>query len=235
MKYFKSLLLFSCFAVPVAGQNHLIGIKGGYSWTNISTDAFPNHETLRGFAAGLTYDYITRKKFSLGAELLYDQRGYKDELIFTDEHGNQIGEKYAVPVHYNYLSLPLKLGYIMGNNFFGFANIGFCPALLQKVTATIPLFTYSAPDLIYRGDSTIEIKGPSKFDLGGFVEIGCGYKIKNRFTFVAAFRSQYSFTSMTNEDFFRYYYIRHYGMTLSLGIKYNLSHRSLPESAATIK
>lgn len=235
MKYFSSLLLFSCFALTVAGQNHFVGVKGGYSWTNIATNAFAIHETQPGFSAGLTYDFVTKKKLSFGAELLYDRRGYTNELIFTDNQGNPTGEKYSIPTYYNYFALPLKFGYSVGKKFFGFASISVCPALLQKATVTVPLFTYNSPDVTYRGDSTVVLTNPSKFDISGLAEIGCGYQITNRFTVATSFRYQYSFTSLTNENYFKNYYINNYGMTLSLGIKYNLSYKSQTETAPTTK
>lgn len=235
MKYFFSLFLFSCFSLTLAGQNYFIGLKGGYSWTNIATNVFSIHETQPGFSVGLTYDIVTKKKLSFGAEFLYDKRGYTNELIFTDVIGNPTGEKYSIPTHYNYFSFPLKFGYGGGSNFFGFTSIGVCPALLQKATITLPLFSYNFSDITHRGDSTVVLTKPSKFDISGLAEIGCGYKITNRFVGTISFRYQYSFTSLTNENYFKNYYINNYGMTLSLGMKYNLAYKSPGANEPTTK
>lgn len=89
-----SLLFFLCFTLTATGQSHFIGVKGGYSWTNIATDAFAIHKTQPGFSFGLTYDFVTGKKFSFGSELLYEKRGYTNELIITDDQGNPIGQNW---------------------------------------------------------------------------------------------------------------------------------------------
>ena len=233
MKYITSLLLCSCFALNVVGQSHFIGVKSGYSWTNIATDAFAIHKTQPGFSFGLTYDFVTGKKFSFGSELLYEKRGYTNAFIITDDQGNPTGQKYSFSTHYNYFTVPLKFGYSVGNRFFGFASIGVCPAVLLSATMTVPVFTINGPFLSYEGDSTLTFSDPSKFDFSALAEMGCGYTITNSFAVTTSFRYQYSFTSLTNENYFNDYYINNYGMTLSLGIKYNLSHKLQLETAPT--
>jgi hypothetical protein len=218
----------------MVGQNHFIGIKGGYSWTNIATDAFEIHKTQAGFSTGLTYDFVAKKKFSFSAELLYEQRGFIDELILTTQW-NPSGEKYSVPFHFNYFALPLKFGWGFGNKFFGFANIGVSPAMLQKATATLPVFNYNPPNLIHKEDSTVVLTNPSEFDISGLAEVGCGYKISKKFTVTTSLRYQYSFTSITNKNFYKDYYMNHYQMTLSLSIKYNLSFKSQSETVPPTK
>jgi hypothetical protein len=224
MKNIISLFLLNFFFLFTFGQTQFIGFKGGYSLTNISTNAFDVHETQPGFSIGITYDYETKNKITFGTEFLYESRGYKNEIIFTDNQGNPTGVKYPTPNHYNYFALPLKFGYKFGDKFFVLANIGVAPALLQKATITFPLFNY--PSITYIGDTTVIFTNPSKFDISGFVEIGCGYQISNRFSVVSSFRYQYSFTSMTNDNYFKNYYINNYGTTLSLGIKYILPSKA---------
>lgn len=226
-----SLLFFLCFTLTATGQSHFIGAKGGYSWTNIATDAFAIHKTQPGFSFGLTYDFVTGKKFSFGSELLYEKRGYTNELIITDDQGNPTGQNYSFSTHYNYFTVPLKFGYSVGNKFFGFASIGVCPAVLLSATMTVPVFTINGPFLSYEGDSTLTLSDPSKFDFSALAEMGCGYTITNSFAVTATFRYQYSFTSLTNENYFNDYYINNYGMTLSVGFKYNLSNKSQLKSS----
>lgn len=220
-----SLLFFLCFTLTATGQSHFIGAKGGYSWTNIATDAFAIHKTQPGFSFGLTYDFVTGKKFSFSSELLYEKRGYTSEFIITNDQGNPTGQMYSFSTHYNYFTVPVKFGYSVGNRFFGFAGIGVCPAVRLSATMTVPVFTINGPYLSYEGDSTMSLSNPSKFDFGALTEIGCGYTITNSFTITTSFRYQYSFTSLTNENYFKDYYIKNYGMTLSVGMRYNLSHK----------
>jgi Outer membrane protein beta-barrel domain len=224
MKYFTSLLLCSFYTFTTSGQNHFIGVKGGYGWMNASMNLFTETKTQPGFAAGLTYEFQTKKKISLGAELLYERRGFINEILFSDIQGNLTGEKYPTHYRYDYFSLPLKVGYTIGNKFFGFGNIGVCPAILSQASWKLPTFH---ADMTQRGDTIIYFtEKPSKFNIAGLAEIGCGYKISNHFSIATSFRFQYSFSSLTNDNYFKNYYIRHRGMILSLAIKYNLSYKS---------
>ena len=62
-----------------------------------------------------------------------------------------------------------------------------------------------------------------KFDLGGLLEIGGSYKFKERFLLFSSLTYQQSFTSITNDNYFSDWSIKHNGMTLSVGLKYALT------------
>ena len=68
-------------------------------------------------------------------------------------------------------------------------------------------------------DVTDKVK---KIDFGGLIEIGGSYKFKERFLLFTSFAYQQSFTTITNEDYFSNGKAKHYGMTLSIGLKYAL-------------
>jgi opacity protein-like surface antigen len=229
MKYFTSLLLFACFALTVKGQNHFIGIKGGYGLTNISSNVnYSDQKTQPGFVVGFTYNFVTKRKFSFGADFTYDRRGFALEREIDRE---TILGTFLYPNQYNYFSLPLKLGYNFGNTFFGYTNIGVSPSLLHKAAAITPNFKImQSPSgeyyrvLISKQKKDIS-KGVQKFDVSGLVEIGCGYKISKRCIVVTSFSSQYSFTTFLKFRSPEDGYTRHYGMTGSLGIRYNLTNK----------
>jgi hypothetical protein len=64
------------------------------NWTNISSsNFFDNNENRNGFTGVLTFDYHLDKKFNLGIDLLYVQKGFANENVYTDENGNLTGEK----------------------------------------------------------------------------------------------------------------------------------------------
>ncbi len=198
-------LLIVLFAVPVFGQNHFIGLKGGINWTNVIADNFLSDNDYRnGFVGGLTYEYEFKKKFHIGLDLVYAQKGFNNDIIFTDENGNPIGEKATSGFYYDYLSLPIKGGFSLGNNFAGFLNLGIVPSLLINAETIIP---------------TDKV---TKFDFGGLIEIGRSYKFKERFLLFTSVAYQQSFTVITNEDYFSNGKAKHYGMTLSIGLKYAL-------------
>jgi hypothetical protein len=156
-----------------------------------------------------------------GADLIYNQRGFKDDIIFYDIEGNTTGEKYTLKYDYNYLSVPLKLGLTFGEKLCGFTNFGVIPSLLVKANTISPTFDSNAQRI---GDETIDVTDrASKFDFAGLIEIGAAYRINERYVFAASFSYQRSLTTLTNADYFANSTIKMHGMALNLGVKYALA------------
>ena len=217
MKYIF-LLLLTFVTVTANGQNHFIGVKGGVNWTNVTAKNFVSDINYRtGFAVGLSYDYIFKKNFIVGADILYNQRGFTTDIIFTDEHGNLTGQKATMNYNYDYLTIPLKVGYHYGKSFYCFVNIGLTPAILMDAQTIIPKIKFLPSE---KHDVTDRV---NKFDIGGIIEIGVGYKFIDRFWLYSSFSYQNSFTTITNSDYFANSKIRHNGMTISIGLKYALT------------
>jgi len=212
------LIILTITTFKVAGQNHLFGVKGGVNWTNITTSNFVNqHDFRTGISAGLTYEYLFKKYFSVGADLIYNQRGYTNDIVFTDNLGNPTGEKYTINFNYDYVSLPIKTGFNIGNKFYGFTNIGVIPSLLVDAKTVTPTFNTVGK---VTGNETFDVTSRvTKFDFAGLAEIGGGYKFKNRYWLFTSFAYQYSFTTFTNSEYFSNSKIRHNGMTLTIGLK----------------
>lgn len=210
--------LFMLSAIPVFGQNHYIGMKGGINLTNvISDDFFIGNGVRYGINGGLTYEYKLENKFNIGLDLVYAQKGFTEDLIFTDETGATTGGELAFKYNYDYVSIPIKGGYSIGNNFEGFLNLGVVPSMLFKAQTISPAFP-SLPGSTYDVSNSV-----TKFDLGGLIEIGGSYKF-NEFLFFTSVAYQQSFISFTNVNYFANSTARHHGMTLSLGLKYALTN-----------
>lgn len=205
-------------SIQAYGQNHFLGMQGGINLTNVNSSNFINNNDNRtGFNGGLTYQYYLNERFNLGIDLLYFQRGFTNDIVYTNQSGNSTGESATSEFNYDYLSLPLKGGIVIGNKFSGFANLGIIPSFLldaKKITPAIEGFQEETTNNI-----TDRV---TKFDLGGLVEIGGSYQFKKQFLLFTSFAFQQSFTTITNEDYFSIGKAKHYGMTLSIGIKYAL-------------
>ncbi|MFZ1633668.1 MAG: outer membrane beta-barrel protein [Chitinophagales bacterium] len=209
MKIPTLILLFNILSSLLSAQSHVIAIKTGFSWTNISS-SLHEYEFQNNYIAGISYDYKVNKNLSLGCEFLYEERG--GNLIFTFNHSNgNPQEQYTVPYEFNYFSLPIKLSYTIGNVFFGFCSIGVCPAMLRN-----SIVTYPDGYLDHFVDPMATIPPTySKFDFAGFSEIGCGYKLSDRFSIDISGRFQQSTTLLIeNLDG------SNFGVTIGLGLKY---------------
>jgi len=212
------LIILTIATLNVAGQNHFIGLKGGVNSTNITSSNFLSQtESRTGLTAGLTYEYLFKKHFSVGADLIYNQRGFTNDIVFTDNSGNPTGEKYTTTFNYDYVSLPIKTGFNFGTKFYGYTNIGVIPSLLVDAKTTTPTFDTDGKLI---GNETFDVTNRvSKFDFAGLVEIGGGYKFKGRYWLFTSFSYQHSFTTITNSVYFANSKVTHNGMALTIGLK----------------
>lgn len=213
-----ALLFLTVSTITVSGQNHLLGVKGGTNWTEVTATNFLEHRNIRtGIAIGLTYDFLFKKHWSFGAEVIYNQRGFTSDMLFTNEHGIPTGRKQIFKSQYDYVSMPLVVGFNYGKTIYGFANIGLTPSILVSAKIINPTLDYDRTNMAL---DTLDITGwVNKFDIGGLVEIGGGYKFNGRYWLFTSFSYQHSVTSITNSDYFANSKIRHYGMTLNIGLK----------------
>jgi hypothetical protein len=212
------LLLLTITTLKAAGQNHIIGVKGGATWTNVASSNFLKETDDRtGVTAGLTYEYLLNKYFSVGADLIYSQKGFTSDLLFANQAWPGGLQSETIQFSYDYLSLPVKAGFNVGNKLYGFMNIGVVPSLLVNARTIRPLINANGEKT---GSSVFNATSVArKFDFAGLAEIGGGYKIKNRFWVFASFTFESSFTTITNSDYFPGSKIKNYGMALALGLK----------------
>ncbi|WP_123776025.1 outer membrane beta-barrel protein [Brumimicrobium aurantiacum] len=213
-KLFTILVLL--FALPVLGQNHHVGLKGGVNWTNVrAKNSFENTKYKIGYTAGLSYQYQLKNNYHFGLDFIYAQKGFDDIIVFTDDFGNSTGTKYTSEFDYNYFSIPLKAGFSVGNKLSSFMNIGIVPSWLTSAVYRSPANKSSWEGVVL--DVTDEV---TKFDLGGLVEIGGSYTLFDQYIMYTTFGYQHSFTSFTNENYFNNTEVRHYGFGFSIGLKY---------------
>jgi hypothetical protein len=217
MKFKHTLqVIFLLLTISGYGQNYFIGLKAGANFTNVKDDIFNDKVFKTGLCTGLTFDYLFGNRISLSADLLYTQKGFGNYFIFEDGIGGNglSGGRELVFFHYNYISIPAKIGYFVGGKFHGFGNIGLSPSYLVN-----------SKTVSENGNSINEKNKVAKFDLAGQIEMGCGYLFKERFNIYSSISFAHSFTYLSNQNYFESGNIRNYGITASLGLKYNFKRK----------
>lgn len=215
------LILFCLYLISlnVSGQIHSIGVQGGMNLSNISHDFIKNSNYRKGISAGVNYEFQFSKHLLIGADLMYVQKGYHGDLIFTDQDGVVIGSSLTKD-HYNYISLPLKAGYVIGNRIKVYAKIGISTSLVIKAKSIIPEFnSYWQQSGDYEVDYTGKAK---KIDLGGIIEVGAGFKLSEKIQFNLFTGYNHSLTSVTGPDFFESQSIKHRSFYISGALMYKL-------------
>lgn len=220
MKYIISIIL-AIISLSSSGQS-FIGVRGGLNLTNNSfNDLFINKNSRSGVSGGLTYELFIKENTSIGVDLLYNQRGFTDEIIFTDNQGNPTGQKATTEFNFNYLSLPIKAGIYTKNRKRISLNLGLVPSYLIKSETILP--TYEFDGQIYNGQTINTTDRVSRFDIAGLFEFAFNFQIKDNYWFFGTMSYQHSFTDFTNKDYFNDQNMKHYGLILSFGFRYRLT------------
>ncbi len=97
---------------------HAIGVTGGVAWSYMSFGPINVAQKMHlGPTMGVSYRYLESKYFGLQLELLYAQRGWKDELKNYPQ--------YHFSRSLNYLEIPFLSHIYFGNDkIAGFLNLG---------------------------------------------------------------------------------------------------------------
>lgn len=218
--FFLCVLFF--FSLYANAQQHIIGAKAGLSSTNVSATIKynPAADDRIGFSGGVTYEYAFKRPFSIGADILFSQRGFKNPLILTDNLGNPTGERADLHQRFDYVALPIKFGYRRGTRVFGFINAGVVPSVLVNAVIILPFHLNGQP-----GEERLDItKNASSMDLAAFGEIGGGYTVAGKYGLFASAAYQQSITTIRQGRTYPESIMMSRGLTLSLGVKYALGN-----------
>ena len=193
------------------GQAQYLGFKVGPSLTDYSSTELKTTNRL-GIYGGLTYYTILKSKVILGSDIIYNQRGFKSDVQFYDNLGTPLGHS-VVKVYQNYLSIPLKAGIKFGGKSLWFSNAGVSPSYLLKAKTKLP-------DVL--GGTIDETKSPNRFDFSLLVEAGGEISVSDKLHLVTSLTFQKSLTTISNSDYFASNDMKHYGLTLAIGLNYDL-------------
>ena len=217
------LILLIGISMNVVGQIHSIGIQGGVNLTNLTGDTFKDSQFRTGIIGGFNYELLFKNRYTIGTDLLYSQQGFSDKFIFMNDFGNVLRKGPESKYYYDYLSVPIKFGYTEGQKLKSFVKIGLCPSFLLKAETAQAMIDLSGN---LTGYEKVDVKeNVSKFDFGGLLELGIGYSLNNQFELVSSLTGRKSLTTFSNADYFKDAKMRHYGFSLTLGLKYRLNDK----------
>ena len=207
MKKLLIIIPFLFIAIDSMGQSKYIGIQAGVNlsnlipFSNITRTTYP----IMGFTGGLKYEKQYSSKHSFGVDLLYNQQGYA-----TDTPAGYIGYNDYTKYKYHYLSLPIKYGYIFGDQVKFIPKIGIQPSILLSAVEFGPV--YSEPTRRFVEGSKDITDETEVFNIGGVIEFEINVP-HNNLEYFALFSNRFHFTYPSGfVDF-----------SFSLGVKYNIS------------
>jgi hypothetical protein len=220
----KRLLTLGCFVLLAAaayGQKEQylevkVGVNAGnYTFKGTTFDP----DTRNAFTAGIGYEYFITKQFSIGGGILYNPRGYTDEVTYRDDKNQVIGGGKTT-LRYNYVSVPIKAGFTSKGRTFLFANIALLPSFFVGGKAEFPQLD-SNSKTVTMVSTKLDSKDLRKVDVGGMIEAGGGYRLKRCLLFLSL-AYQRSFTPLTRNSPPKSVDLYNYGIALTAGMKCRL-------------
>lgn len=220
------LFLFIVSSITTSGQDKLVGLQAGINMTNISKQRFDsNTNSQTGLHVELNYENQLTKHFSFSTGLLYTQYGFDIPVQRFDNVGNPLSDGYAWTYRFDYLKVPIKVGWHFGNSIYGFGNIGFAPGVIMYAETYKPSF--SGPIFSDPEETIIETSNVRRYDVSGLAELGGGYKLNEQFRIFGLLGFQHSLTTFSTPFYFNPSNLWHYGFSFSVGAKYKLAKKKV--------
>lgn len=213
------VLIFILFNWVLNAQNHLVGVQFGVNNTNVTDkNIFEDKIGKNGFSGGITYDYLIKKKFTIGVDLLYSQKGFGNYFILGDVldpvmggNGTNTNNGNLIYFQYDYITIPISLSYKVGNKYYLFTTVGLAPS-----------FLVSAKTYFEDSDNVLYSNNLNKFELSGQVGLGAGLKLYKNYHLYASVLKFQSFNAVSNSKYYVFSEITNYGYNFSLGFKYSI-------------
>ncbi len=225
MKRALVIIVLALTSLSLHGQKHLIGLGLGATSSNVNSSNFLTETDTRiGFSASIIYQYKPSSQISIGADLNYSQRGFRNTGELNDNNGNPVGD-FESRFDYDYLGLAFKLGYHMKGQAPLFFKIGIAPSYLVSAKTATPLVGGQ------NQMENLDVKDiASSFDLVGLLEAGIDISLSDQLILRPGLSYNHGFSSLSNENYFSSSEITNRSVNLSVSILYDLyNHRDRPQ------
>ncbi|MFK7783966.1 MAG: hypothetical protein AB8B56_02560 [Crocinitomicaceae bacterium] len=201
-------LLFSSSA-----QTHLLGIEAGPTFAQTVREDVDYYNTLNAGSVGAFYEY-KKKNFTSTFGLGYLNKGFKQELIYTDEIGTVLGEGAVERVRHNYLSVSEIVGIEFGENkYFGFTGIGLRASVYSNTIVSSQSFSLNDGTTVegYKW----ELDYLNLIDLSALARVGAGIRTEKGNIFYISGSYDFGLTNTLESET----PARHRNISLLLGFK----------------
>jgi hypothetical protein len=207
-----SLIILLMSSSAICAQQ-FFGMKAGLNSSNLtSIEPVPHFKDGQGLLQAVTYEYFFTSHFSVGADLMYNLRGFS-HLVKVRDYATYEVVVGRETYRYRYFSIPVKVGYTFGNRLFGFVSAGAMPSFFMEGTTTAPIFENNKVDYL----TYISSRGVKKFELGAIGEVGAGISMR-RFRIYASVIVQEALTKSFEKRNTTLDDMRHQAIALTGGI-----------------
>jgi len=152
----------------------LIGIEAGPTFAQTVREDIDHYNTLNAGSVGVFYDF-KKNNFTSTFGLGYLNKGFRQELVYTNEIGTVLGEGAIERVRHNYLSISEIVGLEFGENkLFGLAGIGVRASVYSNTIV-------SSPSFLLNDGTTVqgykwELDYLNLIDVSALLRLGVGFR-----------------------------------------------------------
>lgn len=198
-------------------QDFVIGVNGGYAFTNFRFTPKVNQGLHGGVMGGLTWRYTCEKYFSsicaIVGEVNYAQMGWKESILDYDDNpvineSTGLAEKYSRTINYVQVPVFARLGWgreVKGVQFFVQAGPQFGYFLSEKTKMNFELEKRNTSDRVNQVIEQDTIAVENKFDYGIAGGVGVEFSHPSVGHFILEGRYYYGLGNIygdTKKDFF---------------------------------
>lgn len=217
MKRF-SLIIVGLLSFASFAQLHTVGFHAGAMGTSLGSN-FGNGDATHkiDFIGGLNYQYRFTSAFVLGGNLEYTQYGAKVPVDFYNVYGEYVATENS-SWDWNYLSIPLIVGYEMGGKISFKPKAAIVPSILTR--AVYNFQPYEGSTLSPYKDSYYS--SAQKIDFGALIGLDVSARFHSGFVFASVDYRQ-SITTVNTDEYFPTSINDNYrnrGLALSMGVRF---------------
>lgn len=192
---FGVLLVFFFFQSAIFGQVNSFGLINGVSFSTVSSRNFLNDISFKyGYSGGFEFVHSFENRVHLKTGLIYSQKGFRTVFYTTDNWGNPVNFGAKSSYNYNYVSIPLSIGYQYGSSFFGEIDVGISFEGLVNSNSRLLI---GNDEILSK--STKEV---NPFDICPNISLGQGYCFKNELSIILFTEFSHGILQLNNVDYF---------------------------------
>ena len=156
------------------------------------------------------YEYTFRNRLSLRTELAFQQKGFKSVGFIYDLNSNNGTRRAEISARFNYLSIPLKIGYRSKGENYIVGRLGLLSAYSPMNTGIIKVEGWETQ----RNSENFE-----QFDLALSLEAEYYYKLTDLIGINSGLMLDYGLKNFGNSSF----QLRNFGLALKAGLTWQFS------------
>ena len=111
-----------------------LGVNVGVNFSTVTNSQATNTAYHTGFNAGVAADYYFSDRWSIKAKAIYDQKGWNNGFIISDQSGS--GSVITTDFKLNYVSIPVMANWHFGKTRNWYLNFGPYVGILTSASET---------------------------------------------------------------------------------------------------